>query len=219
MRAAHRGVAGYTRGMQVYLDGQALAVERATLASGLRAASEAAQKRGRVVVEVYVDGNLVSDTILSDPPDEVLGAEMRMVSVEPRLLVRETLLDAAEALDKAGQEQTDAADEIQCGRVEGAMPLLQSAILKWQAVRDAVEKSASLLEIPLDSRIAGPGDRNLGQVVEGLATSLTEVRRTLESEDWSGLADLLAYDMAEQVKSWQGMLRSLADGLLSGRAV
>lgn len=213
MRTAHWRVAGYTRGMQVYLDGQPLVVERATLASGLRAASEAAQQRGRVVVEVYVDGNLVSDTILSDPPDEVLGAEMKLVSVEPRLLVRETLLDAAEALDKAGQEQSDAADEIQSGRVEGAMPLLQSAILKWQAVRDAVEKSASLLDIPLESRIEGPGDRNLGQVVDGLATSLTEVRRSLESEDWSGLADLLAYDMADQVKSWQDMLRSLADSL------
>lgn len=213
MRAAHAGVAGYTRGMQVYLDGQPLAVERATLASGLRAASEAAQKRGRVVVEVYVDGSLVSDTILSDPPDEVLGREMKTVSVEPRLLVRETLLDAAEALDRAGQEQVDAADEIQSGRVEGAMPLLQSAILKWQAVRDAVEKSASLLEIPLNSRVAGPGDRNLGQVVDGLAASLTDVRRSLEAEDWSGLADLLAYDMTEQVRSWQDMLRSLADGL------
>ncbi len=213
MRAAHWGVAGYTRGMQVYLDGQPLAVERATLASGLRAASEAAQKRGRVVVEVYVDGTMVSDTILSDPPDQVLGAEMRLISIEPKLLVRETLLDAAEALDKAGQEQTDAADEIQSGRVEGAMPLLQSAILKWQAVRDAVEKSASLLEIPLNSRVAGPGERNLGQVVDGLAASLTDVRRSLESEDWSGLADLLAYDMADQIKSWQLMLRSLADGL------
>lgn len=213
MRAAHRGVAGYTRGMQVFLDGEPLAVERATLASGLRAGSEAAQKKGRVVVEVYVDGNLVSDTLVGDPPDEALGSELRLVSVEPRLLVRETLLDAADALDKAGQEQTDAADEIQSGRVEDAMPLLQSAILKWQAVRDAVEKSASLLEIPLNSRVSGRGDRSLGQVVDGLAASLTDIRTSLESEDWSGLADLLAYDMAEQVKGWQDMLRSLADGL------
>lgn len=209
-------LSGYTRTMRVFLDGQPLPLERATMASALAAASEAAQARGRVVVEVHVDGTVVSDTILSDPPDEALGSEMKIISVEPRLLVRETLLDAADALDKAGQEQTDAAGEIQSGRVEGAMPLLQSAILKWQAVRDAVEKSASLLDIPLDSRIAGAngsGDRNLGQVVDGLAASLTEVRRTLESEDWSGLADLLAYDMSEQVRDWQDMLRSLAEGL------
>jgi hypothetical protein len=209
------GLSGYTRTMRVFLDGQPLQLERATMASALHAASDAAQARGRVVVEVKVDGAIVSDTILSDPPDEALGSEMKIISVEPRLLVRETLLDAVEALDRAGQEQTDAAGEIQSGRVENAMPLLQSAILKWQAVRDAVEKSASLLDIPLESRIAGPGggERNLGQVVEGLAASLTQVRRALESEDWSGLADLLAYDMCEQIQSWQEMLRSLADGL------
>ena len=80
-------------------------------------------------------------------------------------------------------------------------------------VRDAVEKSASLLDIPLDSRVAGPGDRNLGQVVDGLAASLVEVRRSLEAEDWSGLADILAYDMAEQVRDWQSMMRTLAEGL------
>ncbi len=216
MRAAQLDLPGYTRGMKVYLDGQPLAVERATLASGLRAGSEAAQRRGRVVVEVYVDGAMVSDTLLGDPPDEVLGAEMKLVSVEPRLLVRETLLDAVEALDKAGQEQAEAAEEIQSGRPEGAMLLLQSAIMKWQAVRDAVEKSASLLDIPLSAKISSPtgaADRNLSQVVDGLAVSLTEVRRTLEADDWSGLADLLAYDMATQVKDWQEMLRSLADGL------
>jgi hypothetical protein len=210
------GLSGYTRTMRVFLDGQPLALERATLASALHAASDVAQARGRVVVEVKVDGTIVSDTILSDPPDEALGSEMKIISVEPHLLVRETLLDAVEALDRAGQEQTDAAGEIQSGRVETAMPLLQSAILKWQAVRDAVEKSASLLDIPLDSHISGPegaGERNLGQVVEGLASSLTEVRRALEAEDWSGLADLLAYDMSEQIRSWQEMLRSLAEGL------
>jgi hypothetical protein len=199
--------------MRVLLDGQLLPLERATMASALHAASDAAQARGRVIVEVKVDGRVVSDTILSDPPDEALGSEMNIISVEPRLLVRETLLDAVEALDRAGQEQSEAAGEIQSGRVESAMPLLQSAILKWQAVRDAVEKSASLLDIPLDSRVDGPGDRNLGQVVEGLAASLTDIRNSLEAEDWSGLADLLAYDMSEQIASWQEMLRSLAEGL------
>lgn len=212
MRAA---IARYTADMQVFLDGKPLALEHATLKTALRAGSDEAERRGRVVVEVYVDGTMVSDTILSDPPDQALGSEMRLVSVEPKLLVRETLLDAADALDKARQEQSDAAEQIQCGRIEAAMPLMQNAILKWQAVRDAVEKSASLLDIPLDSSIDSGrgGTLTLSEVVEGLAASLTEVRRTLEAEDWSGLADLLAYDMSEQVKSWQSMLRSLADGL------
>jgi hypothetical protein len=200
--------------MQVFLDGKPLDLDGATLASALRAGSREAERRGRVVVEVYLDGKMVSDTILTDPPDQALGNEMRLVSVEPKLLVRETLLDAADALDKARQEQADAADRIQCGQVEEAMPLMQNAILKWQAVRDAVEKSASLLDIPLDSKIeSGGGTLTLTEVVEGLAKSLTEVRRTLEASDWSGLADLLAYDMGEQVKAWQAMLRGLADTL------
>jgi hypothetical protein len=214
MRSAY---AGYTRVMQVFLDGQRLNLERPTMASALRAGSDEAEKRGRVVVEVYVDGTMVSDTILSDPPDQALGDEMRLVSVEPKMLVRETLLDAADALDKAQQEQTDAAEEIQCGRVEAAMPLLQNAVQKWQAVRDALEKSASLWDIPLSSEVSGvSGPRSLNDVVDALAASLTDIRRCLEAEDWSGLADHLAYDMADQVRSWQGMLRSLAEGLRVG---
>jgi len=214
MRSAY---AGYTRVMQVYLDGQRLNLEQPTMASALRAGSDEAERRGRVVVEVYVDGTMVSDTLLSDPPEQALGSEMRLVSVEPKRLVRETLLDAADALDRAGQEQTDAAEEIQSGRVEDAMPLLQSAITKWQAVRDAVEKSASLLSIPLSSEVGGArGPRSLSDVVDELAASLTDIRRCLEAEDWSGLADHLAYDMSDQIRSWQGMLRSLAEGLKVG---
>lgn len=214
MRAAY---AGYTRAMQVFLDGQRLILEQPTLASALRAGSDEAERHGRVVVEVYVDGAKVSDTILSDPPEQALGSEMRLVSIEPKKLVRETLLDAVDALDKAEQEQTDAAGEIQCGRVEQAMPLLQSAIQKWQAVRDAVEKSASLLDIPLSSEVGVDGTpRSLSQVVDALAASLTDIRRCLEAEDWSGLADHLAYDMAGQVRSWQSMLRTLAEGLRIG---
>lgn len=205
-------IAGYTRAMQVYLDGQPLTVPNATMATALRAGSDEAQRRGRVVVEVYVDGDMVSDTLLSDPPDEALGREMRLISVDPRLLVRETLLDAAEALDQARNEQTDSADKIQCGDVEGAMQPLQGAVQKWQAVRDAVEKSASLLEIPMEAKV-GETERRLSDVINALATSLADVRRSLETEDWSALADLLAYDMVDQVKSWQDMMRALADGL------
>jgi hypothetical protein len=50
-----------------------------------------------------------------------------------------------------------------------------------------------------------------------LAGRLEEVKRSLAAEDWSALADVLAYDLGEQAERWKLVLISLSDSLKSGR--
>src|SRR5262245_36125225 len=123
--------------MQVYLDDTPLN-GCDTLAQALRTASDRAQQAGRVIVEAYLDGAAISEAVLERPPEEALGDELRLTSVEPRALVRVTLTDAADALDAARQDQMRCADLIQTGKVEESMAPLSGAIQTWQAVRDAV---------------------------------------------------------------------------------
>jgi hypothetical protein len=200
--------------MKTYLDGQPLLVpEPATLAGALRAASDEAGRKGRVVVEVQVDGERANDALVEDPPEAPVGNEVRLISVEPRLLVRVTLMDAVDALEAARQKQLRSAELIQRGKLEEALPPLSEAIQTWQTVRDAVEKSAAMLGIGVEALGGGPG---MGELVKALLARLEEVRRTLAGEDWSALADVLAYDMGEQAERWKAALTGAAESLRPG---
>jgi len=201
--------------MQVYLDDEPLS-GCDTFAQALRAASDRAQRAGRIIVEASLDGAAVAEDILERPPEEPLDGELRLTSIEPRALVRTTLTDAAEALEAARLDQQRSADFIQTGKIDQALPPLSSAVQTWQAVRDAVEKSAALLHIPLDaiSLPGGPaGADTLIELIGSLAGRLEEIKRSLVSEDWSALADVLAYDMGEQTDRWRQVLVSLSESL------
>lgn len=202
--------------MLTFLDDRRLSPDRTTFAAALQAGADEAARAGRVIVEAQLDGAAVAEEYLEQPPDRALGSELRLISVEPRALVRVTLMDAADALDTARAEQTRSAELIQSGKIEEALAPLSSAIQTWQAVRDAVEKSAALLRMPLDT-ISMPGGASgtdtLVELIGALAGKLEEVKRSLASQDWSGLADVLAYDLSEQAQRWRQVMVSLADSL------
>lgn len=193
--------------MKAYLDDQPLAIERQTLAATLAAAVAQAGSRGRIVVEATAGDSPIPDDVLESPPEDELSADVRFVSVEPRALVRVTLLDAADALEQAKSNQLACARLIQQGDVEQSLDPLGRAIETWRAVRDALEKSLELMGLPGEG---GPGVAELSALIQSLWSRLEEVRRSLSAQDWSALADALHYEMNEQVDQWTATLRSLA---------
>jgi hypothetical protein len=205
--------------MHVYLDDKQLTRDWPTFASGLQAGADEAARSGRVIVEAQLDGSAVAEDILERPPEETLGDELRLVSVDPRELVRVTLMDAADALDSAREQQERCAELIQTGKVEESLAPLSAALQTWQAVKDAVEKSAALLHLPLDT-ITLPGgvsgSESLVELIGALAGNLESVKRSLASQDWSGLADLMAYDLSDQARRWKQVMASLSDSLKDG---
>lgn len=200
--------------MRLYLDGDAIAAETPGLAAALREGIALAERKGRIVVEATLDGRALTDEQLENPTDDPgAGEEVRLLSAEPKSLVRITLLDAADALEDAKTRQSQCAEKLHSGDIEGAMQTLAEAISVWQAVRDVVSRSADLLRLPLDGikTLVDQQERPVGDHIASLTANLEELKRSVNAEDWSALADLLAYDLDEQADRWRELMHSLAD--------
>lgn len=198
--------------MKVFVDQDEIQVERPSIAAAIGAACLTAQERGRVVVEALLDGQAMPPDLLDHPPDDPRpDAEIRFVTAEPRSLVAVTLLDAAEVLTAARGDQHNAARAVQAGDIEGGLRHLSGALAVWDQVRTVVDQGAALLGLDLASLKPGPsGDRSVADQAESLAVQLAEVKRTITAKDWSGLADVLEYELDGQANAWSEVLTGMA---------
>jgi hypothetical protein len=199
--------------MQVLLDGNPLSVSNPSLAGALATAAADAQSRGRIIVEVKADGVLLSDDKLGNPSTEPSTIkELRLLSAEPRALVRHTILEAVSALESARTEQAAAAELIQSGDPEQALGKLQAAMITWQTVRDVVEQSAAVLRIDLDSLVLPGVDEGISfkTATKDLLGHLKQMRTALDQQDWSALSDVVGYDLDAQADVWKGLLVALS---------
>jgi len=197
--------------MQTFLDDQVLTVDRPTLAAALRAGADAAEQAGRVIIEASADGAALRDDQLDTPPDEDTGiGEVRLVSAEPRSLVRVTFLEAADTLVQVAPDHAAVAKMIHEGRLDDAMSELSSLLEVWRTVRETVDKGAALVGLILEEAELpelGRADLLVGQ----LAGRLDELKKALAIQDWSTVADLIEFEMAEQAERWTALLRGLSD--------
>lgn len=197
--------------MDLYLDDEPLGSGAATVAEAVRAGAAAAALRGRVVVEVYCDGQALPDSALDADSDAAQegGKEVRLVSVEPRSFVRVTLLDAADALDQLAQDQRRAAELVERGERARAFTHIESAITVWEAVRRALADGAALLAIDLDSVALHAGARVTDRV-GALSRALEELRRCIKGDDVASLCDTLRFELDAEAAAWRDMLRTVA---------
>jgi hypothetical protein len=199
--------------MQVLLDGVPIDVPRPSVALAIQTAAADAVRRGRIVIEVKADGVALTGEQLSNPADEDCGIrELSMLSADPRLLVQQTVLDAADAVESVRADQASAAEMIQTGRANEALDTLQRAFITWQAARDVVARGAALLSIDLD-RLALPGvaeDVSFASATTDLLSHLTQLKDALNRQDWSALADIVAYDLDADAQTWHALLTSFA---------
>lgn len=200
--------------MQVLLDGQRIEVKRPTLAAALEAGRAAAGERNRVVIEARVDGRELRQDEF-DHADASIGDEaiIELVSAEPFALVRVTLLELVGMLEGASQAQQRAADHITAGRLKEGLEELGGAFEVWNGVQRAVGDGLQLLGMELDQvevMIDGASTPVAGYV-QSLAGHLNEIKRTLQAQDYSGLSDVLTYDLKDEAVRWQGLLESLAE--------
>lgn len=206
--------------MPVLLDDAPLHLEgpSPTLAVALDAARAAAESRRRVITDILLDGRPVPDDDLAPSPRAsplAPGADLRFISADPIDLVQASLRDAASALDGVNEHQLGAAESIQTGHFDKAMPSLSEAFTTWDTARRVLTDGCALL---------GLNPETLAVEVEGspvpvagatrlLLTRLTEIKRCLTAQDWCGLSDTLAYDLPADADRWRFMLRALADKL------
>lgn len=209
-------------GMRLLLDNDVIFTPRESLALALKTGVEEAERRGRIVIEVQGDGRPLADELLSAPPDNASGIhELKLISADPKLLVAETLMQAADSLRLARRHQSAASDKFLSNDTDAALDEVKSAFSVWQAVRDAFEKSAQVLgmhlfEIRFD--VANGETRTAREDVDALTAALREVRDAMEAQDWSALADALEYGLSGVVDRWEFMLTAISRAIREGRA-
>jgi hypothetical protein len=196
--------------MRIILDETTLPETPSTLAEGLAAALHRARAMDRVIVDILADGRAIGADELDDqgamahPCDE-----LRLTTAEPRAFVRVTLQDAADALDGAREEQRRAAELVEAGSTTEAFRALERALGLWQAARQTLDQGSQLLGLDL-SALPFDSTDELPEAIAMLSNGLEEVRRSVTAQDWSGLTDILLYDLDELVGRWQALLRAVA---------
>lgn len=179
----------------------------ATIRSALDAARARAAQGGRIIVQADADGvSLVGDALDDTSLHGV--AELALMSEEPRSLVREALLEAASALDRVRDAQREAAELIHRGRPEEATARLGEVFGVWEGVKRVVDEGGLVLARPLEQ------EAGMEALLEGLSERLLSVRRSLETSDWAGLADELAFDLDDEAGRWRDKMVALS-GMLA----
>lgn len=199
-------------GVQVFLDGDPIEVQGASLAAALACGSSLAAERGRVVIEVHADGSLMDEASLGACGSTDHVQQLRLTSADPYLLVQATLDDAAGALQQLARDQTSAARMVHQDRLQDAVSSLQQVFQTWQTVKDVAERASGLLN---DNLLAVPVESASGTLLgDTLSTELLvrlrAVKTALSRDDWSRLADVLSHELVELAGKWELLMGGLA---------
>lgn len=195
--------------MRAYLDDAELPGPITSLAESIDAARQAAAARGRVVVEVSADGARVPDEVLDRPEAAPAPASVQFITAEPRSMVRVALLDAAEALERARDDHAAIVAALDGAEIDAARSSLERVLEAWgmcvATVRDGGALLGMDLDAPLDDGVSPSAH------VGSLMAVLIEIKRCVGVQDWAGLGDAVGCDLEAQARSWDAMLRALAD--------
>lgn len=198
--------------MRTYLDDQPLSPEPASPGEALRAGSQAAQRRGRIIVDIIADGRPIGPEELG-AAGRVSVDELRFFSADPAAIVREAIAAARRQLADLKGVQTTAGDAFLMGEFESGASHLREVIGAWQRVRAAADQAGILLAVPLDGLVldAGDGPRPMRNEVDTLAAALAELRDAIARQDVAALADLLEYDLGALARRWDRLLGAFVE--------
>jgi hypothetical protein len=196
--------------MRVLLDGVEIPAPGSTLAEAIDAGRRCAERVGRLIVEVSLDGRILTGPALRDAETvPVDAASVHLVSAVPGELVSASMLEAADALAGAHADHQRIADRIHAGDAQDAMNALAQTLAAWQTASDVFSQGCGLLGwTPRQIDQTPPGDPAL---TDRLAALLTEVQRGLSDQDLVAVADTIGYKLGPLVTPWVGLLRSAAD--------
>ena len=199
--------------MPVYLDDQELALPGTSLGALLDAARVRAADAGRVVVEVQVDGRVLSADKLDEQRDAPISeSEVHLVSIDPAQLGVDALAEARTQLAALSDLQQEAAELLQSDQAGEALAKLGGAIQGWINIAQAVTQTSQLNGIDLDAlQVAG---EPASAVVVSLAEQLRSVKGLIETQDTTALADAVGYEWPQVVTRWDALLETLAAKLL-----
>ena len=194
--------------MQILIDDLPCEVDARTVGEAIEGAAGLARDRGRLIVDVIVDGTRWSEADLASDEQHTKTADViKFISAEPVELVRHTFADAADALSEAADLQREAAELLQSGEGTVSMDKLGEAVSIWLCVQEAIVSGAQLVELDLDTvEVSG---EPLPESIRRLNQHLAALRRGLEERDETALADTLLYEFPPIIEQWRRVFTDL----------
>jgi len=196
--------------MRLLLDEQPCEVHAGSIGEAIRSAAALAEDRGRLIIEVIVDGDRWDEEQLaSEEACAGVAEEIRCTSASRDELVARTLTDAADALTRADELQREAAELIQTDQAAEAKGMIGRAVNIWLTVLEAVARSAEALQLDLGTfRVAG---EPLPASIERLKERLQSLQAALQMDDSVAVSDTLLYELPDVVTEWREILNDMQD--------
>jgi len=199
--------------MQIWIDNTQLS-DAPDLNAALEQARVHAETGGRLIVDILVDGQPAPDELFDDEPeglDEI--NELRFTTADTNELIIETAQTAIESVELLKADLEAGAQQIRAGDLQDSMETMRSILDGWQAMRDIVDQITQITSIDIQS--IKVGEEMGSEIIDSLSKSLSEVRETLQNEDWSSLGDVIEYDLNELAVKWSAMLSALIEAVKS----
>lgn len=195
--------------MRVILDERKCPSEATNVGQAVADAADLAERDGRLVIEVLVDGRPLSETdLLERERLESAAEEVRLVTTTIHDLLRETFTQASQALSEADEIQRNAARLVQSGDTADGMSALLGSLETWGSIRDAVVKGLALADIAPEEVVID--DLRLVDAITRLQDRLGMLKNAMLSQDVSATCDCLLYDLPESTSEWSALLAGLA---------
>ena len=194
--------------MRIVIDEAPLESSADNAGSALVQIANTVERQGRIVVEVWMDGERLDEAGLAAiETNPVVPREIKVSTTTVRDLLADVFRNALEAMQEIESGQREAATMLQAGRRPEAMDELMVTIERWTQVGAAVDRGMRLAGWSEDSPELAAA--NLAETVDGLAASLREIRESMRSGDDVRLADCLLYEMPQTVERWNLLLPAL----------
>ncbi len=205
--------------MQLLVDDRSVELARPTLAAAIAAGAAHAETLGRIVVEIKADGVTLGDRDIEGAPDVPGTFQIVSMQTTSKAELGASVLEAASAaLSDLVSAQRFVADQILATKLEPAMNALKEVLDVWQGVRGGAEQVCIMLATDLPTLGASVGRADeAGAIVGRTASTLGEVMRSVQAQDWSTLADVMTDELSELARAWQELLGAIAAGLYTGK--
>ncbi|MEY5033491.1 MAG: hypothetical protein RL354_2522 [Planctomycetota bacterium] len=194
--------------MRILLDDRDTTLHADTIAMALQEAATLAERSGRMIVEVHVDGIAWGEEDLASAEHVARSAqEIRFATAHPAELLRDTLAHATDAVLNAEQIQRNAARLMQANREGEGLQGLLEALAIWGSVQTAVSRGLELGIVTRDGLKSGGID--LDGAVAALDRQLRALRDAMQSQDSTAVSDCLMYEFPTTAKRFAETLAAI----------
>ena len=196
--------------MPIFLDDQPIASVGRSLSEVLSSTTDHLARRGRVVVEIQVDGeNLTGDELQAHSNSAIEDGEVRLYSANPRVWAHSTITALRTELDQAADLQARAADLLHRDSPSKAMLLLTKILEIWQQTQQGIACSVNLIGVDWNKlQIAR---KPLPARITELTQQFKTVHDAIEANDSTTLAAWLGHQWPEIADHWHKMLNDVIE--------